>query len=378
MQGGQQGASPEYDPLQFASELDTSSATLHRSLSEATQTSEDDDQRLAEYDDLLVLNTEFNDDLPEPDMPALAPPTELPIPLHLTAGCAGKPTQGVLDGYIMALGSILKNAVNQLAINVTLCSKLSAHGVLWAVQEAWPQAEHYWKVTASLQGFFEVEMWRNFPCAQTFGALHPAYRPTRLQLCTPHPPIIDWLPWPDLRDKLIEQQHQFPDVDMVCRTAIHNVVAHRRTPAARTPAADSDTTAIAGTSFRVWDLCTLEEQAGFSSRPASNPSTTTTTSQSPFTQPSLVYKPRSAPVTALARAYQLEYDELSTQKLHGVFFDTYPSLYCESIVSRYQVRHLPAVAIQHEPVLGRPKALGPGAMARLRAVLEEELLLASP
>ena len=169
--------------------------------------------------------------------------------------------------------------------------------------------------------------------------------------------LVAWLPWPELRDKLIQQQHAFPEIEMVCRPATRNVVAHRRSLThERIPGS---------TSFSVWDLCTPEEQAGFSC--LSHPSSTSTRGRL-----ELVRKPQSPPVTALERAYQLEYDDFCTQKLHPAFFESFPSLYCASLVSPHSIRQLPG-ALQNQPVLGRPRPLDPASVGRLRVKLEHEL-----
>jgi hypothetical protein len=262
-------------------------------------------------------------------------------------------------------------------------AKVCAEGVLWAVREAWPGAEHFWKTTASFKGFVQSEMWRNFPDEAVYDKMHPAYRPTARQLVTPHSPVIDWLPWPELREKLIEQQDCL-DVDLVCKTAIQNVVAHRtslvpylprgrkrsaqeiestdtpRTSSSerrKSSTATTTTTTTTTTSFRVWDLCLLEEKAGFRPNGAG-----------------LVYTPKSAGVHALEKAYGLEYDNFQTQKLHPSFFQTFPTLFAGSVVSGYAVQELP-VADEHagRDILGSPQGLLPGAGDRLQALVDRAL-----
>ncbi|KIW89914.1 uncharacterized protein Z519_09343 [Cladophialophora bantiana CBS 173.52] len=303
-------------------------------------------------------------------------PTPSPIPMlrqiravpDLKTGFNTSLPRGKLDQYISVLHQVLGRLGQSSSLTAKRRAKVCAEGVLWVVREAWPEAEHFWKTTASFKGFLQSEMWRNFPGEAVYGKMHPAYRPTPRQLVTPHSPLIDWLPWPELREKLIEQQDCL-DVDLVCKTAIQNVVAHRISllPQSRKrPAHETESTGIprtseprksTTTSFRVWDLCLLEEKAGFRPEGAG-----------------LAYTPKSAAVQALEKAYGLEYDNFQTQKLHPSFFETYPTLFAGSVVSRHAVQELP-IADEHggRDILGSPQGLLPGAGDRLQAVVDRAL-----
>src|ERR1700761_1087238 len=113
---------------------------------------------------------------------------------------------------------------------------------------------------ATFRGFLHAELWRNFPCERTYRQLPPVYRPTRAQLAIPHSPMIDWLPWPDVRDMAIRHQDEI-DLDDLFRVAIHNLVAHRRGLGRRRPSFRDNVPASSPvlvdevtdeTSFRVW------------------------------------------------------------------------------------------------------------------------------
>ncbi|KAK5509065.1 hypothetical protein LTR07_010576 [Exophiala xenobiotica] len=268
-------------------------------------------------------------------------------------------SDGILDQYIYALGDFIKHLEGLGRLTPAVRDKHMATGVLWVVREAWPQAEHFWKVTASFQGFLQAEVWRNFPYPSVYQSMHPVYRPTVTQLSIPHSPIIDWLPWPDLRDKLITSKDHI-NVDLVCKLAIQNVVAHRRKVARRRDpkrvCRDSESNrapTLNKTSFRIWDLCILEEKAGARLQES----------------PALTCRPRSAPVRALEKAYGLKYDDFQTQKLHSEFFNAFPNLLSESAVSEHVVLELPALRRYTErDVLGAPQPMSPGSMERLEAM----------
>jgi hypothetical protein len=48
-----------------------------------------------------------------------------------------------------------------------------------------------------------ITRWRILPTKENYEKLAPSWRPTETQLTTFHWPAIDWLPFPDLRDKMI-------------------------------------------------------------------------------------------------------------------------------------------------------------------------------
>lgn len=266
--------------------------------------------------------------------------------------------KGLLDHYIYALRDFVHRLDSRGGVGPKIRARLMTKGVLWVVHEAWPQAEHFWKATASFQGFLQAELWRNFPDSSVYRSMHPAYRPTVLQLSVPHSPIIDWLPWPDLRDKIITSQEQI-DVDLVCKTAIQNLLAHRRAVTQTRPQKrvrrdrEGNSCPTQKMSFRVWDLCILEETAG----------------RKPKGNTTLTYRPKSAPVRALEKAYALEYNDFQTQKLHPDFFTMFPNLFSQSAISDYEVQELPTLRnFSNQDILGSPLPISTTSLARLEAI----------
>jgi len=230
-----------------------------------------------------------------------------------------------------------------------------------------------------MQGFLCAELWRNFPCKASYANLPPAYRPTQLQLMVPHSPIIDWLPWPDLRDLVIQHQDEI-DIDALCRYAILNMVAHRKKPAQQhlvspskqgrrwTASDEADHVHIRGeltatahkqghTSFRIWDLALLE-----SSKPGHLTSSTGVSVLQAKPQP------RSPKMKALQRAYDLEYNDFSTMKIEHRFFERYPFLYDRSLMSDFKVQALSGVPYQD---VGMPVDMTCEAVFRLKDKAQE-------
>lgn len=59
--------------------------------------------------------------------------------------------------------------------------------------------------------------WNLDSCLDTYKSLPVTHRPTALQLCTVHPPIIDWAFFPSIRDRMIElYSHSWMLDELVC------------------------------------------------------------------------------------------------------------------------------------------------------------------
>lgn len=270
--------------------------------------------------------------------------------IHLAMGFNMSQSKSHVDMYITALRQVVRSTSIQSPARNEIQREISIEGVLWAVREAWPSAEGYYNMTATLPGFLATELWRNFPCERTYRQLPPAYRPTRAQLVVPHPPNIDWLPWPDVRDLAIRYQDSI-DMDALFRMAIHNVVVHRKhRHSVCLSEVTSSLEANDNTSFRVWDLICSEKANG----------------TEPLADPSLAKKavPKSPRAKAVIRAYDLEYDRFETQKLDDGFFEAFPCLYAESAASNWRLQSLNDVPLVD---VGNPAVLSSPAVSRLQA-----------
>jgi hypothetical protein len=83
--------------------------------------------------------------------------------------------------------------------------------VSWQMMTAW---HTYTKADVPLK---ELTAWRVTRTPEAYARIVPAYRPTKLQITTPHPAIIDWIPWSSLRDKLIVYHSANPCLDdLIC------------------------------------------------------------------------------------------------------------------------------------------------------------------
>jgi hypothetical protein len=83
----------------------------------------------------------------------------------------------------------------------------------WSVMTSW----HTY--TRSHVPLKRLHIWRLSPTAEAYMKMDSWYRPTQIQLSIPHPSIIDWMPWPAMRDKLILYHAANPHLDnIVVRT----------------------------------------------------------------------------------------------------------------------------------------------------------------
>jgi hypothetical protein len=79
----------------------------------------------------------------------------------------------------------------------------------WQSMTAW---HTYTKAHVPLKSLMA---WRICRTPDKYLSISPEYRPTKLQMSLPHPSIIDWIPWPQLRDKLIQHHSANPCLDSI-------------------------------------------------------------------------------------------------------------------------------------------------------------------
>lgn len=79
--------------------------------------------------------------------------------------------------------------------------------ISWHTMTAW---HAYLKVQPDLTSLME---WRVNPIPKNLFKVPPYYRPTKLQLSVSYPAVIDWMPWPSIRDALITYHSANPKLD---------------------------------------------------------------------------------------------------------------------------------------------------------------------
>ncbi|KAH7240827.1 major facilitator superfamily domain-containing protein [Fusarium redolens] len=81
-----------------------------------------------------------------------------------------------------------------------------------------------WYAKTRFYHIIELTAWQLYPSSATFNKLHPRYRPTKAQLENPHPGIIDWIPFPTIRDRLIQLHSANPHIDQIFCDAVTGYV----------------------------------------------------------------------------------------------------------------------------------------------------------
>jgi hypothetical protein len=79
-----------------------------------------------------------------------------------------------------------------------------------------------WYVHTRFYHIIELTAWQLSPCATTFSKLHERYKQTEIQMKfqNRYPCIIDWIPFPLVRDKLIQLHAANPHIDQLFCDAV--------------------------------------------------------------------------------------------------------------------------------------------------------------
>lgn len=81
-----------------------------------------------------------------------------------------------------------------------------------------------WYAKTRFYHIIELTAWQLYPSTATFNKLHPRYRPTKAQIENVHPGIIDWIPFPSIRDRLIQLHSANPHIDQIFCDAVTGYV----------------------------------------------------------------------------------------------------------------------------------------------------------
>ncbi|KAJ5763852.1 hypothetical protein N7533_002533 [Penicillium manginii] len=70
----------------------------------------------------------------------------------------------------------------------------------------------------------KITAWHIDPTIESYNNMSQAWRPTKIQILRKHPAVIDWIPWPSIRDKLITYHAANPLIDNVICAIGHSYV----------------------------------------------------------------------------------------------------------------------------------------------------------
>lgn len=169
---------------------------------------------------------------------------------------------------------------------------------------------------------YSFELWRSFPCKATYYKIHPLYRPTPLQLSEPHHPVIDWLPWPAVRNKVIEIQNQV-DVDQLL------IILLEHTLIKPSLSYSAEWTQSSHAAFRLRDMYLLEKSAGGGFAIAN---------------PAMANDPAFLALRALANSYDWRSLDVTDLRYDQRFCEIYPQFNIPGCISICQTEPLDACA----------------------------------
>lgn len=72
-----------------------------------------------------------------------------------------------------------------------------------------------WYAKTRFYHIVDLTTWQLYPCPELLNRVEQQYRPTVLQLQHEHPAIIDWIPFPTVRDRLILRHSANSQIDQI-------------------------------------------------------------------------------------------------------------------------------------------------------------------
>ncbi|WQF80643.1 Putative basic-leucine zipper domain-containing protein [Colletotrichum destructivum] len=201
-----------------------------------------------------------------------------------------------------------------------------------------------WYAKTRFYHIVELTAWQLCPSTATFERLHPRYRPTETQRRHPdHPRVVDWIPFPSIRDRLIRRHAANPRIDQIFCDAVTGYVVEasmadlvRGAPRVTVHVRVTDLiTAMSSESSSSSSSSSSSLSSSSSSSSKSPTSSTTTGGESDLVR-ALLPAPDiatlfSSPAHARAAFKLLNMDRgASYYKIDPAFYAKYPELYDEA------------------------------------------------
>ncbi|CAM1504908.1 Fc.00g024990.m01.CDS01 [Cosmosporella sp. VM-42] len=129
--------------------------------------------------------------------------------------------------HIQVLQNLLRNKLELMPTVLDDCGKTlyqSISIVLAMFNSITRPDVMIWYAQTRFYHIIELTAWEMYPSSRTFEKLHERYRPTDIQLRHPHPRVIDWIPFPSIRDRLIQLHAANPQIDQIFCDAVSGYV----------------------------------------------------------------------------------------------------------------------------------------------------------
>jgi hypothetical protein len=85
-----------------------------------------------------------------------------------------------------------------------------------------------WYAKTRFYHIVNLTAWQVDPSPATFQKLHENYRPTEIQCRNQYPRVVDWIPFPSVRDRIIRLHAANPRVDQIFCDAVSGYVVEAR------------------------------------------------------------------------------------------------------------------------------------------------------
>lgn len=186
----------------------------------------------------------------------------------------------------------------------------------------------WFAITDSYETVKNICWWRLTKTNQALEAIQKSYRPTAIQQTLQYPSIIDWIPYPEIRDRLILNSEAYDIDQIICDMAEAYVVERLGTPGLAT------------------QPCNLLDLVQFSLQASMNPSTchsipvVSSISRDAWSKRAVVDRAITIFSSQLPRPFRVP-----GFKIHPSFFARYPSLYDPSAVAD-DAANIPASTIR--------------------------------
>lgn len=97
------------------------------------------------------------------------------------------------------------------------------------LEQCWPAMGPWFAITDAYELVKNICWWRLTRTSQAINAIQTSYTPTAIQQTLQYPSIIDWIPYPRIRDRLILNLEAY-DIDQVICDMAEAYVVERITP----------------------------------------------------------------------------------------------------------------------------------------------------
>jgi hypothetical protein len=190
----------------------------------------------------------------------------------------------------------------------------------------------WFAITNAYETVKSICWWRLTKTSQALDAIHKSYKPTAIQQTLQYPSIIDWIPYPEIRDRLILNFEAY-DIDQIICDMAEAYIVDRVGPSGHAPQP-----------CNLLDLVQYSIQASLDPYTC-HPSGASSISRDAWSKRPVVDRAITIFSSQLPRPFRIP-----GFKIHSSFFGRYPTLYDPSAVAE-NAMNIPASTIRLQRAL---------------------------